>query len=131
HLADHLPPLRRRLGRGDHHHRSGDRDGGDPGDHRNRVHPGHRAVSRQGGFTYVEVLVASLLIAVALVPLMQLFPGLVEADLTDETTMVLGAVAVRNMESFTTSLRNNIASVVSGSGTCADFPKCLVVWTVT
>ena len=88
-------------------------------------------MSREGGFTYVEVLVAALLIAMALVPLMQLFPGLVETDLTDETTMVLGAVAVRNMESITTSLRNNIASVVSGSATCADFPKCLVVWTVT
>jgi len=88
-------------------------------------------VSREGGFTYVEVLVAALLIAMALVPLMQLFPGLVETDLTDETTMVLGAVAVRNMESITTSLRNTIASVASGSATCSDFPKCLVVWTVT
>jgi len=88
-------------------------------------------VSRDEGFTYVEVLVAAMLIAVALVPLMQLFPGLIETELTDETTMVLGAVAVRNMESITTSLRNNIASVASGSATCADFPNCLVVRTVT
>jgi len=88
-------------------------------------------VIREEGFTYVEVLVAALLIAMALVPLMQLFPGLVETDLTDETTMVLGAVAVRNMESITTSLRNTIAGVASGSATCSDFPKCLVVWTVT
>ena len=87
-------------------------------------------MSREGGFTFVEVLVAALLIAVALVPLMQLFPGLIATDLTDETTMRLGTVAVRNMESITTSLRNNIASIASGSATCADFPSCLVVWTV-
>ncbi len=85
---------------------------------------------RDEGFSLVEVLVAALLIAMALVPMMQLFPGLMQADLTDETTMRLATVAVRNMESITTSLRNNIASVASGSATCSDFPKCLVVWTV-
>jgi len=88
-------------------------------------------VRRDEGFTLVEVLVAALLIAMALVPMMQLFPGLMQADLTDETTMRLGTVAVRNMESITTSLRNIITSVASGSATCSDFPNCLVVWTVT
>lgn len=87
-------------------------------------------MSRDEGFSLVEVLVAALLIAMALVPMMQLYPGLMETDLTDETTMRVATVAVRNMESITTSLRNNIASVVSGSATCSDFPNCLAVWTV-
>lgn len=85
----------------------------------------------EAGFSLIEVLVATVLIATALVPLMQLFPGLVETDLGNETTARLAAVAVRNMESITTTLRNSITSVSSGSATCSDLPECLVVWTVT
>jgi prepilin-type N-terminal cleavage/methylation domain-containing protein len=86
---------------------------------------------REAGFSLVEVLVAALIIGIALVPLMQLFPGLLEEGQTDEATMRLGTVAVRQMESLVTSLRANITSVTSGSAACSDLPQCLVVWTVT
>jgi prepilin-type N-terminal cleavage/methylation domain-containing protein len=86
-------------------------------------------VTREAGFSLIEVLVATLLISVALVPLMQLFPGLLEQDVSDETMMRLGTVAVRQMESFTNSLRGNINSVASGSAACPDLPQCRLVWT--
>lgn len=85
----------------------------------------------QAGFSVIEVLVAALIIGVALVPLMQLFPGLVEEDQTDEVTMQLGAVAVRQTESLTNTLRGNIVGAASGSAACPDLPRCLVVWTIT
>jgi prepilin-type N-terminal cleavage/methylation domain-containing protein len=86
---------------------------------------------REAGFSLVEVLVAALLIGVALVPLMQLFPGLIQQDQSDETITRLGTVAVRQMESTITQLRNTGGSVASGSAVCTDLPQCLVVWTVT
>jgi len=87
-------------------------------------------VKREAGFSLVEVMVAALLIALALVPLMQLFPGLLQQDQSDETIALLNTVAVRQMESTITALRNNIGGVASGSATCSDLPQCLVVWTV-
>jgi prepilin-type N-terminal cleavage/methylation domain-containing protein len=86
---------------------------------------------REAGFSLVEVLVAALLIGVALVPLMQLFPGLIQQDQSDETITRLGTVAVRQMESTITQLRITGGSVASGSATCTDLAQCLVVWTVT
>jgi prepilin-type N-terminal cleavage/methylation domain-containing protein len=86
---------------------------------------------REAGFSLVEVLVAALLIGVALVPLMQLFPGLIQQDQSDETITRLGTVAVRQMESTITQLRNPGGSVTSGSAACTDLPQCLVVWTIT
>jgi prepilin-type N-terminal cleavage/methylation domain-containing protein len=86
---------------------------------------------REAGFSLVEVLVAALLIGVALVPLMQLFPGLIQQDQSDETITRLGTVAVRQMESTITQLRNTGGSVASGSAACTDLSQCLVVWTVT
>ena len=88
-------------------------------------------MTREAGFSLIEVLVAALLISVALVPLMQLFPGLLAQDQSDETSMRLGTVAVRQMESFTNSLRGNINSVTSGSAACPDLPQCRLVWTIT
>ncbi len=85
----------------------------------------------QAGFSLVEVLVAALLIGVALVPLMQMFPGLLGEGQTDEMTMRLGAVAVRQTESLVNTLRGGITGAASGSATCPDLPGCLVVWTIT
>jgi prepilin-type N-terminal cleavage/methylation domain-containing protein len=88
-------------------------------------------VKRDAGFSLVEVLVAAMIIGLALVPLMQLFPGLLEEGQSDETTMRLGTVAVRQTEALVNSLRGNISSVTSGSATCADLPQCRLVWTIT
>jgi len=88
-------------------------------------------VTRQGGFSVVEVLVAALLIAGALVPLMQLYPGTLRAEIVDDTSMRLGTAAVRQMEAVITSLRHNITGASSGSQACPDVQGCLVEWTVT
>ncbi len=85
----------------------------------------------QGGFSLVEVLVAALLIAVALVPLMQNVPGLLQEDQYDEVTMRLGTAAVRQMESLINTLRGNITGAASGSAVCPDVARCLLVWTIT
>ena len=84
----------------------------------------------ESGLTLIEVLVAALLLAGALVPLMQLYPGLVQKNQQDETTMRLGTVVVRQMESILTNLRGSITSVSSGSASCSDLPACLVQWTI-
>lgn len=86
---------------------------------------------REAGFSLIEVLVAALIIGIALVPLMQMVPGLLEEGQSDETTMRLGTASVREMESLINSLRGNIGSVSSGSATCTDLPQCLLVWTIT
>jgi len=87
-------------------------------------------VRGEAGLTLIEVLVATLLIGLALVPLMQLYPGLLQTNRQDETTMRLGTVAVRQTETIITNLRGNISSVASGGATCADLPACLVQWTI-
>ncbi len=84
----------------------------------------------EAGLTLIEVLVAALLVAGALVPLMQLYPGLLKENQQDEATMRLGAVAVRQMETTLTSLRGSISSVTSGAASCSDLPSCLVQWTI-
>lgn len=88
-------------------------------------------MKREAGFSLVEVLVAAMIIGLALVPLMQLFPGLLEEGQSDETTMRLGTVAVRQTESLINSLRGNIGGATSGSAACADLPQCRLVWTIT
>ena len=85
----------------------------------------------QAGFSIIEVLVAALLIGVALVPLMQMYPGLLEEDQVDDVTVQLGAVAVRQAESLINTLRGDISGAASGSATCPDFPGCLLVWTIS
>ena len=82
------------------------------------------------GLSLIEVLVALLLIAGALVPLMQLTPGALRENQQDETTMRLSAVALRQMEATLAGLRANIGSITSGSAACADLPTCLAQWTV-
>jgi type II secretory pathway pseudopilin PulG len=87
-------------------------------------------VRDEGGLSLIEVLVALLLIAGALVPLMQLSPGMLRQNQQDETTMVLSAVALRQMEATLASLRANIGSVTSGTAACSDLPSCLAQWSV-
>lgn len=62
----------------------------------------HRA---QAGVTLPEVLVAMLLVGIALVPLVRLYPGIIDADHASEVTTVLSAVAVRKVEENISILR--------------------------
>jgi prepilin-type N-terminal cleavage/methylation domain-containing protein len=86
---------------------------------------------REDGFSLIEVIVAAMIIGVALVPLMQMMPGLIADDQADEATLQLGTVAVRKMEALTNSLRTNTSAVPSGASVCSDLPRCLLMWTVT
>lgn len=85
----------------------------------------------EGGVSLVEVLVAASLIGLALVPLMQLYPAVLDADREAEIGMRLGTVAGRRMEEIINQLRSDIGSVTSGSASCApDLPSCWLEWTV-
>ncbi len=85
---------------------------------------------RASGVTLIEVLVAAGLIALALIPLMQLYPGILAADQESDLEMRVGTVAFRKMEELITRLRDDISSVTSGAESCLDFPGCRVVWTI-
>ena len=84
----------------------------------------------QAGVSLVEVLVAAMLIGLALTPLMQLYPGLLEADQEAETEMRVGMAASRKMEEIVTRLRNDINAVASGAEACTDLSGCRVEWTI-
>ncbi len=86
-------------------------------------------VRAERGVTLVEVLVATLLIALALAPLMQLYPGLLEADQEAEVEMRVGTAAARQLETLIVQLRGS-AAVASGSAACPDLPNCRLEWTV-
>lgn len=85
----------------------------------------------EAGLTFIEVLVATMLIGVALVPLIQLYPALLETDREVDTDMRVGTVAGRKMEEIVNRLRADITAVTSGSESCSDFPSCHVEWTIT
>ena len=81
------------------------------------------------GVSMIEVLVAVLLIALALAPLMQLYPGLLAADQEADLEMRLGTAASRQMETLIVQLRAS-GAVASGSAVCPDLPNCRLQWTV-
>ncbi|HET6781247.1 MAG TPA: prepilin-type N-terminal cleavage/methylation domain-containing protein [bacterium] len=87
-------------------------------------------MTRQAGLTFIEVLVATFLVGVALVPLVQLYPALLEAEQVVDTDTRVGTVAGRKMEEIINRLRTDITSVTSGAETCTDFPSCWIEWTV-
>lgn len=91
---------------------------------------GRYGVKTQAGLTFVEVLVATMLVGVALVPLIQLYPALLETDQEIDTDMRVGTVAGRKMEEIINRLRSDITAVTTGGETCADFPSCWVEWTI-
>lgn len=88
-------------------------------------------MSSETGLTLVEVLVAAFLIGVALVPLMQLYPQILEADQQSERSTIIGIAAGRKMEELMTRLRADTGSVTSGTEACPDLPSCRVQWTIS
>ncbi len=82
------------------------------------------------GLSLVEVVVAAMLIGLALVPLMQLYPAVLDENREAETGMRLGTVAGQKMEETLTRLHSDINAVTSGRATCPDLPACRVEWEV-
>jgi prepilin-type N-terminal cleavage/methylation domain-containing protein len=83
------------------------------------------------GFSLVEVAVAVLILGVALVPLVQLFPAVIADDAANEATLQLDAAAERQMELLVAQATGNPAAPGSGTAACPDAPGCLLTWTVT
>lgn len=81
--------------------------------------------------TLIELLVATLLVGVAIVPLLQTLPGVVAPARVSDTALRLAAVGVRKTEELTNRLRADINSVASGAEVCTDFPNCRDQWTIT
>jgi Tfp pilus assembly protein PilV len=87
-------------------------------------------MNSEAGLTFVEVVVAALLIGVALVPLMQLYPQILEGDLYAEQGTVLGVAGAREMEELINRLRADINGATSGAAPCTDVPSCRIEWTI-
>jgi len=85
----------------------------------------------QAGFTLVELLAAALILGVAIIPLLQVMPGVLAPAQVTETDLRLSAAATRKTEEILGRLRADISSVTSGAEACADLPQCRLQWTIT
>lgn len=84
------------------------------------------------GFSLIEVLVAVLIIGVALIPLMQLIPGIIGPGEVSAEELRLGAVGVRKTEELVNRLRADITSITTdGQEPCPDLPNCYVEWKIS
>ncbi|MGQ0550852.1 MAG: type IV pilus modification PilV family protein [Armatimonadota bacterium] len=91
---------------------------------------------REEGVSLLEVLVASLLIGIGLVPLLHLYPDTLRINVESEADMILSAAAVRKSEEIINRLRppGAIDSVASGTEACTqpgDWPNCRLRWTIS
>lgn len=85
----------------------------------------------QRGFSLIEVLVAVLIIGVAVIPLMQLIPGIIGPGEVSAEELRLGAVGVRKTEELINRLRADINSVTTGKEACPDLPNCYTEWQIS
>jgi prepilin-type N-terminal cleavage/methylation domain-containing protein len=86
--------------------------------------------SRQG-FSLIEVLVATLIIGVAIIPLLQFLPGTIAPGLISADELRLGAVGTRKTEELINRLRADMTSVITGKEACPDLPNCYVEWIIS
>lgn len=84
----------------------------------------------EDGTTLIELLVATLLVSVAIVPLLQALPGTVAPARVSDTVLRLSAVGTRKTEELTNRLRADINGAASGAEVCADVANCLALWTI-
>jgi type II secretory pathway pseudopilin PulG len=78
----------------------------------------------QRGATLLEVVVSVLLLAVALVPLLQLYPPLLSAGTAREEATLLGAAASGKLEELAQGLRGGAVGVGTGTESCAAPAGC-------
>ena len=85
------------------------------------------------GISLPEILVAVFLIGIALVPMLELYPGTLGFNVESEIDLVLSGVAVRKMEQIINTLRppGAIDSIIDGTEACTDLPNCRLTWTIT
>lgn len=85
----------------------------------------------QQGLTLLEVLTSVFLLTLALVPLLQLYPTLLDANRSYRDLEQLGLVAASKLEELSTSLRDGTTGAGSGSQPCDAAPGCVVSWVTT
>lgn len=87
--------------------------------------------AHEDGISLPEILVAALLIGLALVPLLKLYPGTLGYNVSTLNS-ILSAAAIRKSEELIALMRVRGATTpASGQVTCTDVPNCLLVWTIT
>jgi len=86
--------------------------------------------AREGGFSLVEILASVLLLAIALVPIMQLVPSLLQANESRRDLARLAAAGSSKLEELGELGRRGRLSVGTGSESCAGPPNCLLSWSV-
>ncbi len=85
----------------------------------------------EAGISLPELMVAALLIGLALIPLLRLYPLTLGYNVSKDDT-VLSFAAIRKAEEVITLARVRGTSVSpSGTAACPDLPMCLLVWTTT
>ncbi len=87
---------------------------------------------REEGVSLPEVLVAALLIGIALVPLLHLYPGTLGFNLESEFDVRLSAAALRKAEELIGALRATAGTVAFDAASFAQSPSTSVLtWTHT
>ncbi len=84
----------------------------------------------EAGVTLIELLVATMLVSIAVIPLLQLVPGTLAPIQVSDSELRLAAVSTRKSEELINRLRFNINSVSTGAEVCTDVANCRVEWTI-
>lgn len=84
----------------------------------------------QRGHTLLEVVVAVLLLAVALVPVLQLYPSALAAGASQRDLTSLATTAAGKVEELAQALRGGGLGTGTGSQACSTVPGCRVEWSV-
>jgi prepilin-type N-terminal cleavage/methylation domain-containing protein len=82
------------------------------------------------GVSLVEMLVATAIVGVALIPLLQIVPAAMAPIQVSDAEVRLAAAATRKTEELINRLRFNITGVTSGAESCSDISRCLLEWTI-
>ncbi len=84
---------------------------------------------KQAGQALLEVVASVLLLGIALVPLIALYPPLLSAQEAERDAQVLGLLAAEKLEEIAQVVRGGDA-VASGTETCSTPPGCRLQWEV-
>jgi type II secretory pathway component PulJ len=84
----------------------------------------------QEGHTLLEVVLSVLLLAVALVPLLQLYPALLSGNRAYQESALLAVAASGKLEELAQGLRGGSVGAATGSEACPAPVGCRLVWTV-
>jgi len=85
---------------------------------------------KEAGQALLEVVVSVLLLGIALVPLVALYPPLLSAQEAERDAQVLGLLAVGKLEELAQVLRGGGTLPPAGAETCSTPPGCRLEWRV-